>query len=210
MARKASAKRARARRPGAAADPEAAAIEAAMRLAAEKGWSRLSLADIAAEARQPLAEFYRRFPSRQAILTALSRRTDLDVLRAVDAEAPEGEPRDRLFDVLMRRFDVLQPHRAGLRAVARATCRDPLALLCGAAGLRRSMSAMLEAAGIPATGLAGLLRAKGLVAVYLVAFRAWLGDESEDRAHTMAALDRALRRADSCAAILGRARPSAA
>lgn len=210
MARKASAKRARARRPGAAADPEAAAIEAAMRLAAEKGWSRLSLADIAAEARQPLAEFYRRFPSRQAILTALSRRTDLDVLRAVDAEAPEGEPRDRLFDVLMRRFDVLQPHRAGLRAVARATCRDPLALLCGAAGLRRSMSAMLEAAGIPATGLAGLLRAKGLVAVYLAAFRAWLGDESEDRAHTMAALDRALRRADSCAAILGRARPSAA
>lgn len=204
MARKASAKRTRARPAAEAADPEFAAIEAALRLAAERGWSELTLAEIAAEAGQPLSEFYRRFPTRQAILAALSRRVDLQVLQAIDGEPPEGDPRDRLFDVVMRRFDALQPHRAGLRAVARASCRDPLALLCGAAGLRRSMAAMLEAAGISATGLAGLIRAKGLAAVYLAAFRAWLRDETEDRAHTMAALDRALRRAEGWASVLER------
>ena len=207
MARKASAKRARAKRASTPADPEAAGIEAALRLAAERGWANLSLAEIAAEAGVPMSEFYQHFPSRQAILTRLSRRTDLEVLASVDTDPPEGDARERLFDVLMRRFDALQPYRDGLRAVARAASRDPLALTCGVAGLNRSMAAMLEAAGTPASGLSGLLRVHGLTAVYLAAFRTWLRDESEDRSQTMAVLDRALRRADFCLSAMARRRP---
>jgi ubiquinone biosynthesis protein COQ9 len=58
------------------------------------------------------------------------------------------------------------------------------------------MAAMLEAAGISAGGLAGIIRAKGLTAVYLTALGAWLKDDSEDKARTMAALDKALGRAE--------------
>jgi len=202
MARKAAGRRAGAKDAGARraqpSDPEAAGIDAALRLAAERGWSNLSLADIATEAGVPISDFYRRFATRQAILNALQRRTDLHVLQSVDEDPPEGSRRDRLFDVLMRRFDALQPYREGLQAVARASCWDPLALVCGAAGLSRSMAAMLEAAGISSAGLPGLLRTHGLAAAYLTAFRVWLRDDTEDKSHTMSALDRALRRADFC------------
>jgi len=181
-----------------AAGPHRDPIDAALSLAAEKGWRDLALADIAAGAGLSLAELYAQYPSKQAILAAYSRGIDMAVL--ADTGKPEGPAKDRLFDVLMRRLDKLDPHKAGLQRIAEDTARDPLAMVCGLARLDRSMAAMLEAAGISAAGLPGLLRTKGLAAVYLHGLRAWLRDESPDKAKTMAALDRALGRADRLAA----------
>jgi AcrR family transcriptional regulator len=190
MARKAA-------RKAKAAGPSRNAIDAALSLAAEKGWRDLALADIAAGAGLTLAELYAQYPSKQAILTAYSRGIDMAVL--AEAEKPEGPAKDRLFDVLMRRLDKLDPHKAGLQRIAEDSWRDPLAMACSLARLDRSMAAMLEAAGISAAGFPGLMRAKGLAAVYLHGLRAWFRDDSEDKAKTMAALDRALGRADRLA-----------
>jgi ubiquinone biosynthesis protein COQ9 len=64
------------------------------------------------------------------------------------------------------------------------------------------------AAGIATSGVRGELRVKGLVAVWLWTIRAWRSDESQDLSTTMAALDAALRRAESTAERLGwRPRP---
>jgi hypothetical protein len=54
---------------------------------------------------------------------------------------------------------------------------------------------MLAAAKIPSAGLSGLARAKVLGAVYASVMPTFLRDEGEDLAKTMAALDKALRRA---------------
>lgn len=211
MAKKTAAKGARRRRStGTPGDSAGAAIAAALALAAEQGWGRVSLADVAARAGIGMSELYALYPSKQAILDGFARRVDAEVLHSVDAEAPEGEARERLFDVLMRRFDALEPHRDGLRAVLGSYACDPLALVCSAFALRRSMAAMLEVSGLPAGGLAGIVRIKGLSAVYLLALRSWLGDETADRAPTMAALDRALRRVAGWAALFHRTRPKAA
>ena len=43
----------------------------------------------------------------------------------------------------------------------------------------------------------GALRVKGLALIYLSALRAWLRDESADKARTMAVLDTQLRRAEA-------------
>jgi len=185
-----------ARKP-AATESRRDAVDIALTLAAEKGWRDLALADIAAGAGLSLAELYALYPSKQAILKAYSRKVDVAVL--AETEKPEGPAKDRLFDVLMRRLDKLDPHKAGLQRIAEDTARDPLAMACSLARLDRSMAAMLEAAGISAAGLAGLLRVKGLSAVYLHGLRAWFRDDSPDKAKTMAALDRALGRADRLA-----------
>jgi hypothetical protein len=58
---------------------------------------------------------------------------------------------------------------------------------------------MLEAAGVSARGLTGGLRVQGLVGVWLYALRAWRKDQSPDLSGTMAALDRALQRAEQAA-----------
>jgi hypothetical protein len=58
------------------------------------------------------------------------------------------------------------------------------------------MAWMLEAAGLSAAGLRGIVRAKTLVGVWLYALRAWKDDESPDLSGTMAAMDKALDQAE--------------
>jgi AcrR family transcriptional regulator len=172
-------------------------IDTALTLAAEKGWRDLALADIAQAAGMSLAELYGLHPSKQEILDAFRRGVDREVL--AETEVPEGSAKDRLFDVLMRRLDKLEPHKAGLVRIGEDSARDPLAVICGLGRLEHSMAAMLEAAGISAGGLRGALRTKGLSAVYLSTLRTWFRDETADKSKTMAALDKALGRADRLA-----------
>ena len=172
-------------------------VDTAMKLAAEGRWRGLSLAEIAEAAKVPISKVYPVYASRQAILDAFVRRIDAAVLAESDAEDLDGGARDRLFDVLMRRFDALDPYKDAVATVAFDQARDPLAALASACRLRRSMALMLEAAGLASGGARGALRVKGVALIYLSALRVWLRDESEDKARTMAALDKQLRRAEA-------------
>jgi len=170
-------------------------VDAAMTLAAQRPWSEIGYREIVAAAGLRLDEAWRLAADRRAILAALSRQADAAVL-AEPAALEDGSARDRLFDVLMRRFDALKPYRAGLASVANAAGREPtqsLAMLCQ---LACSMQAMLVAAGISTEGLAGRLRVQGLVAIWAAAFRRFLRDETPDLSETMASLDEKLRRAE--------------
>lgn len=171
-------------------------LDVAMRLAAERGWRELTLAEIAGAAGISLAQLYAAFPSKPAILAGLVARVDGAVLAGTDAGLAAEPRRDRLFDLLMRRFEALSPYKDGLRAIAYDAQRDPLAALAATPRLLRAMAWMLEAADIPADGLVGLARTKILTAVYLATMRTWLRDDSPDLSPTMAALDRNLTRAE--------------
>ncbi len=180
-------------RPAAEGDDlERRVIAAAMRLAAERGWRHVALADIARAADISLATLHAHFPTRAAILNAFIAGIDETTLSA--APAAEDSVRDRLFDLLMRRFDALRPHKAGVRAVLAAAICDPPAAACLGLRLFRSMTWIAEAAGVASAGPLGLLRVKALAAAYAMVLRTWLDDESEDQSLTMAALDRALKR----------------
>lgn len=175
-------------------------VQTALDLAVSRGWYNTSLADIAAAAKVPLAQLYAIYPSKGAIVAAFSKQIDEQVLAAVaEEEEAEGLPRDRLFDVLMQRFDALKPHKAAVEAILADAGRDPLAMLCDLPRFMPSMAWMLEAAGINSSGCAGALRAKGLACVYLSTLRVWLNDETPDMARTMAALDKRLRYAERLA-----------
>ncbi len=172
-------------------------IDAALHLAAEDGWSGFSLSDVAQRAKVPLADLHGQFSGKSAILAAFSRRTDVRVLRAVDPEDQEGErPKDRLFDVLMLRFDELAAHKEGVRAISRDLARDPFGLLAGARPALRSMHWMLEAASIDSGGVYGAVRARALAVVWLAAFRVWLDDEP-GLGKTMSELDKRLQQSSA-------------
>ncbi|MCB2101381.1 MAG: TetR family transcriptional regulator [Rhodobacterales bacterium] len=184
-------------------------LDAALACAARDGWAGTSLAAVAREADVSLLDLYGRFRSRPAIVAGLIDRVDRQVLAEGPADTDDTSPRDRLFEVMMRRFDALQPQRDGVTALAWDLLRDPLSLACTAPRLMRSMTWMLEAAGIPATGPCGHLRAKGLALVHAQTFRAWARDDSPDMAGTMAALDKALMRAEGLAGLCGGRRRAA-
>ena len=168
-------------------------IDAMLACIERQGWRRLSLADIAGEAGVPILQVYHVYRSKPAILCGFFRRIDEAVLAMPLDTAPDERPRDRVFDLLMRRFDALTPYRAALERLSRELPTDPVAALAAGAALLRSMRWMLEAAGIPGEGLAGIVAVKLTAAAYLATMRTWLRDESPDLAPTMAALDRRLR-----------------
>jgi AcrR family transcriptional regulator len=183
---------------------EARAIAALFLVAARDGWRRTTLAAIAAEAGLAEDALRARFATREAILA----RYILDTDRAVvDGTLPraEGETiRDRLFDIVMRRADIAQQHRAGLLAVRQAIRRDPLAVAGWLPLMLGSLRHMLDAAGVSTAGLRGALRIHGFGAVLIPVGRAWESDDSADLAKTMAALDTALGRAERAEGWLAR------
>jgi ubiquinone biosynthesis protein COQ9 len=184
-------------------DFDAALIAAAFRLAADEGWRRVTVSASCRAAGLSIAEARIRFPTRGHILLRFGQLADQFALTDVPGDGPV---RDRLFDLLMRRFDALNSHRDGVKALLRALPFDPRMALFLACSTRNSMRWMLQASGITATGLRGDLQAKGLMAVWLWGLRAWERDETADLSQTMAAVDTALGRAEWLAGMLGRAR----
>ncbi len=197
MARKKSA----AKKPAApvSADPAEAITEAGLRLAGAGGWTSVTMTAVAAEAGLPLGDVLLFAPTRAHLLVKLMDRLDAANLAGVEGSADEGSARDRLFDVLMRRFDLLNQKRDAVRAVVMGVPRDPPSAALLACRVGRSAAALLGAAGISADGLRGFLRIQGLKAVMGFALRAWMSDDSDDMSKTMAALDRALGHAERVA-----------
>ncbi len=171
-------------------------IAAALRLAETRGWRELSLGEIAGEAGIPLAELACEFQSKAQILAAFSQAVDQAVLEKF-ARPSADAARDRLFDVLMSRFEAMQPYRPALRRIACDLGRSPGEALAQAFPALKSQYWMLAAAGINGEGARGLLRVKGLFAIYARVFPIWLGDDDPGLARTMAALDKRLRRGEA-------------
>jgi len=169
-------------------------IAAFLALLAEKPIEQVGFAEIAKEARVSLGQLRDAFASPLAILAAHIKAIDRAVLAADLSDMAEEPPRERLFDVLMRRLEVLAPHRDAVRSLLRSARRSPpLALALNGLAVR-SQQWMLSAAGINASGPRGMMRAQGLALLFASVLRTWVRDDDPGLARTMAALDRALAR----------------
>ncbi|HYC64072.1 MAG TPA: TetR/AcrR family transcriptional regulator [Reyranellaceae bacterium] len=177
--------------------PRDRALDAFLLLIGEKGFGGVSLGDVAHQAGLGLAELYGLFPDKVALASGFMARVDGQVLAGTATSTdPEETARDRLFDVMMRRYDALKPYRAVLRAFRQAMTSDPLTALALSAPLRRSMACMLEAASISADGISGAARQNGLIAIHYTVSGVFDRDDTADLSKTMAALDRRLKTAE--------------
>jgi AcrR family transcriptional regulator len=169
-------------------------VAAFMALLAEKPIEQIGFAEIAKEAGISLVELREKFGSTIAILAAQMKEIDRQVLAGADADMAEEPPRERLFDVLMRRIEALAPHKDAVRSLARsASCNPGLAFALNGLAVR-SQQWMLTAADISASGPKGMLRAQGLACLFASVLRTFVHDDDPGHARTMAALDRALAR----------------
>jgi hypothetical protein len=152
----------------------------------------VTLSAIARKAKIPLAQLREHVEDRFDILAAWGRIIDRQVLEDAGESDPGTPVRDRLFDLLMARFDALNEHRDAARAVLKSMKCDPKQAVICLPHLCRSMAWMLDAAGEETAGIKGVLKVAGLTALYLKTLRVWAEDESADLAKTMAALDASL------------------
>ncbi|MFP4537399.1 MAG: TetR family transcriptional regulator [Dichotomicrobium sp.] len=174
-------------------------IKAALALAEERGWNAVGLPDIAGRAGLSMAALRREFASKTAIIDAFRREVDVAVLEKSATTTTGDSARDRLFDVLMTRFEMMLPYRPALRRIADDLQMRPAALAALVGPAMNTQYWMLQAAGIGAEGPSGFARVSALMPIHAKVFRVWLEDDDPAMAKTMAALDRRLRRAEQFA-----------
>ena len=179
-------------------------IKAALDLAVEQGWEYTTLRDIAARAEVSMPELYGEIEDKADILVLLGKMIDRRVLEGLSSNIDDtAEARDRLFDILMDRYDILNDYREGVVAILESFKCDPKQIVISMPHLCRSMSWMLESSGVETVGIKGALKVVGLTGLYLKVLKVWMDDDSVDLSKTMAALDKALERAERTANTLG-------
>ena len=168
-------------------------IEATFRLAAEKPWPEITLAAIAEAAGLSLAELAGEISGKAQILHGFARSMDARLLASLTDDPVEGDAHDRLFDIMLRRFELLAPYKTALASIAKAPADGPAEWLALMASVLVTQNWMLTAADIRLSGVKGDVARLGLAKIQADMLRIWLKDDDAGLARTMAALDRKLR-----------------
>jgi hypothetical protein len=152
------------------------------------------LVRLAHVASRPVSDFYG--ASLGEALDCVEEAFDRAIGEDMDQLDPGQSVRDRLFELIMRRFEAMEPHRVSVLAMEQGADRDPV-LMAGAHQRHvRCARWVLALAGLEADGMTGNARAQGLGVIIGQARAAWRGDDAGDFAKTMASLDKNLRRAE--------------
>ena len=114
-----------------------------MALLAERSFEQIGLAEVAGRAGIKLSKLREEFGSTLAIYAAHVKEIDRVVLDGDKGDMGEEPPRERLFDVLMRRLEALRPYKDSIRSLMRSARRNP-GLAVALNGARRAL-AILDA-----------------------------------------------------------------
>ena len=158
----------------------------------DRGWHHVSLTDIVKATDMSLADLRNHISSKYDLIKALNHQIDAAVLDEVTGGDMDHSARDRLFEVMMARFDALEPFKDALGVMAMAARTDLHLAAQTRRSIEKSMGWMLEAAGLSAGGWKGAFRRNGLALVYVRTSLVWLKDGSEDLSATMKSMDSAL------------------
>lgn len=167
---------------------------AALSLAASTPWRELTLAKLADAANRPVSDLYG--ASLWEAVDCVEEAFDRAIGENIDQLDPNQSVRDRLFELIMRRFEAMEPHRQAVLSMEAGVDRDPTLLASMHQRHVRCARWVLALAGLEADGMTGQARAQGLGVIIGQARAAWRGDDEGGFTKTMASLDKNLRRAE--------------
>ena len=132
------------------------------------------------------------------VLAKMSALDQQSVMESFDdiEEAGAVSIREKITEGLLHRFETYAPYRAQINQLNRSARRHPELALRLIDGLEAVVRRVLVMAGDPAHGLKGMLRVKGVVAVFLTTANVWMKDDSPDLAATMKLLDQRMSKAE--------------
>ncbi|MGF1606273.1 MAG: hypothetical protein ACFB22_08035 [Rhodothalassiaceae bacterium] len=187
-------------------------IDAAFTELATAGWRRSTIAAVCSRADARERDFRREFATMTGVVLAGLRRFNDAVYAAAQDLEPEDTARERLFELILARFEAARPHKAAVAELRRAALSDPVLGAALAQSLDQTMELILHQAGIETDGIIGRARRTVLAGlVYAPVLDTWLKDDSETMGPTMSELDKRLERAEQLARLtrpsqIGRAR----
>jgi hypothetical protein len=177
--------------------------QAAFLLALRLPWHLVTLEAISREANLSLSELRHFAPSKASILCDFSSDIDNSMLLNLARQPPSGEVHDRLFDVVLRRLEIMGPYREVLASILRSPVADPSEGMELFSAANRSVGWMLAAAGAEDDSHWRGMKKIALLRAYWRVLQVWAEDDDPALTMTMAALDRRLRDAQSSVETLG-------
>ena len=164
-------------------------LRLSMDLVARRGWTALSLWEVAQAAGLTEDELRDVFASKSALLQSLQA---VQAQALADGNLQDTPPdRDALFEQVMIPFEALQPYREGLAVVIRDSLSSPRSL---GQILQVWRGALDRTDRFWGGGLRAILAQKALGLVILATLRVWVSDDSPDLGKTMATLEQSLER----------------
>ena len=193
-----------ARREHAAADRQGRVIDAALELAAERGWDQVRFHLLAERTGMPMPEIGAAFRDVDAIDNAWFAQARLHLLGVPESALAGLSLDERIATACERWLDFLAPHRHVASEILRGKLWPahlhhwvPLVF-----DLSRLVHDLLDTARVPGEGTLRALQEVGLTLVLLATLGHWAHDRSEAQAWTKGRLRRRLARAGRAAACL--------
>ena len=166
-------------------------LDTAMTIAADKGWSGVTLKFVAEKTRLPIWAVAEHFPHASDILYRQLEQMTAKVEQDCRPYMSDNW-RENLTEVLMQRFDLANQHRAAFKSLFHFVQHDPIAGLAFAPMLFSTMKSMLKLARLPVADTTLDYISVPFAGFYLWILKTWHEDDSRDLTLTMAAIDRRL------------------
>lgn len=175
-------------------------LKTAMDMAEQQGWGHFEANDVADMADMDPQSLPPELRTKQDILNLFENHITQEVkLAAFDLFEGDETIREKLFELLMERFVLMDPYKGGLKAVFKGLPKTPSVLVKSARPFRDMAKEFLNIAGADLHCPMREFKIAGFSLIYLKTVRVWLGDDSQDLGKTMAELDKNLNFAEQVA-----------
>ncbi len=171
-------------------DIRPAVADAAVALAATRGWDHVTLQDIAADTKIPEKSIRAVFDNIWDILGYMLDDIQLQTRMTVE-DYLSDDWRENLMEILMTRFDMVQDRRPAFKRLLGDLSRHPRTMRKLARRFYRTMRDMLLLAGLPHQDCHPLT-VSGFGLLYVSFVDTWSKDETPDLSRTMSVIDKRL------------------
>ena len=154
------------------------------------GWENFSPWRLAKEMNLPPHTLYQHIPSKKVFLEKFIQYITIQSIERMDIQGLDS-PRDVFFEGVMQRLDCLHPYKAMLNTLSYDTSYGLVQFL---PRLIDGFAWIFAQAGIPTSGLKGLIKIKIFGLFYGCVISRWLKDDTPEQSHTLKALDQNLER----------------
>lgn len=168
-------------------------VEAALDILTQMPWDALTMEALAARVSLTPIQLYTIFPTRCDLLNGIVQFIDHKMIALYQEGTEDLSLQEKLFDIIMCRFEVMEAYKKALKNIILTIWRDPLSFPRGVFSGLHSMRLILKTVRVPVDGMKGKLNIKILSFFYLYSLKFWFEDETQDMAKTLVQVDQGLK-----------------
>ena len=176
---------------------QAELIKYSFDLIEKEGWNSFSFNKLSKSLNAELNLVKNLLKSKKQLLIIFSEYIDEEVMKNVDInDLKDNSVRDNLFELLMLRFEKLQPFKTSLRILLNDLKSKPGDLKKIYKKIINSLDFYMEISNSKKNFISDLIKLNSIFLIYSLTFKTWINDESKDMSITMAELDKWLSKAE--------------